>query len=271
MGNKGSVFGPGFSQDETGRHMPGILPDIKKGEREGFFPFFSPRCYRMGIPLHFLIIMVLLLANLSAKCDINVTKLYRGDIIMKQQIKNGQYSLKKAQIKKIIDAAENPRDRIIIELLYYCGLRRAEVVNIQTANIDFQKSTLRVVGKGDKERIVPVPGFLLSDIKFYLAKSRRPYLFPAKKKSRAPLVPMAVNRVLKRAGDAAKIKNPNTRMVGINPHLLRHSAARHLKDSGVSLEAIAQFLGHEKLSITADIYGLLSFDEVLQKVGSVLN
>lgn len=190
---------------------------------------------------------------------------------MKHQMKNGQYQLKHAQVKKLIDAAPNIRDRLIIKLLYYCGLRRSEVVSIQPGDLDTEKKALTVRGKGGKIRIVPVPSDTMAEIKIYLGRTRRPYLFSAKKLRRAPLVKQAVNRIVRAAGEAAGVKNPNPRMVGTNPHLLRHSAARRLKDKGLSLECISNFLGHEKLSITADIYGLMSYDEIMKQVSEVMN
>lgn len=224
----------------------------------------------MGISLYNLPLNYKNIAFSLLYCNFNVTKLNESDIMEKHQIKNGQYSLKPATIKKIINAAENPRDRLIIELLYYCGLRRSEVVSIQISNIDFERKTIIIHGKGNKNRIVPVPEDVISELKFYIGNSRRIWLFPAIKKSRAHLVGVMVNRILKKAGQAAGIVSPNPRMKSINPHLLRHSAARRLKDNGVPLEAIAAFLGHEKVSITADIYGLLSYEDIISSISGVL-
>lgn len=225
----------------------------------------------MTISLLYSFVLVVFIAIKPVKSDINVTKTFYEDIFMKHQIKNGQYQLKHAQIKKMINAAPNIRDRLIIKLLYYCGLRRSEVVSIQPGDLDTEKNSLTVRGKGGKIRVVPVPSDTMAEIKIYLGRTRRPYLFNAKKLRRAPLVKQAVNRIVRAAGEAAQVKNPNPRMVGVNPHLLRHSAARRLKDKGLSLECISNFLGHEKLSITADIYGLMSFDEVMKQVSEVMN
>ena len=189
---------------------------------------------------------------------------------MLHQLKNGQFQLKPSEVKRIINAADNPRDRIIIELLYYCGLRRQEVVKIQPGDIDHDRALLQVRGKGNKIRLVPVPGDVLADIRFFLGRTERPYLFPARKKSRAPLNALMVNHALKRAGEAARVVNPNPRMKNINPHLLRHSAARRLKDSKVPMEAIAAFLGHDNIDFTARTYGLYGMDEICEKVAAVL-
>lgn len=220
----------------------------------------------MPVLSHFPAYLVFFIALETVKSNINVTKTFYGDIMERHQIKNGQFQLKQAEVKKIINAAGSVRDRLIIELLYYCGLRRSEVVQIQPGDLDFEKNSLRVRGKGRKIRIVPVPDDTMAEIKLFLGQSGRPYVFSAVKKRRAHIVPQVVNRILRAAGAAAGVKNPNPRMVGINPHLLRHSAARRLKDKGLSLECISNFLGHEKLSITAEIYGLMSFDDVMSQV-----
>jgi len=214
--------------------------------------------------------LVVFLAIKPIKSNINVTKTFKGNNFMKHQIKNGQYQLKDGQIKKIINAAPSIRDRLIIKLLYYCGLRRSEVVSIQPGDLDMEKNSLKVRGKGSKIRYVPVPPDTMAEIKIYIGRSRRPFLFNAKKLRRSPLVKQAVNRIVRAAGEAAGVKNPNPRMIGVNPHLLRHSAARRLKEKGLSLECISNFLGHDKLSVTADIYGLMSYDEVMKQVSEVM-
>lgn len=207
--------------------------------------------------------------EIKSEKDINVTEKSGRNMMRKSQIKRGQFSLKPLEVSKIINAARNPRDRIIIELLYYCGLRRSEVVAIQPGDLDLKSGRLRVRGKGGKERLVPVPFHVCADIRFYLGSSKRPYLFPAVKKRRAALADVVVNRILAVAARHAGISHPDKRMKAVNPHLLRHSAARRLKAAGVPLEAVGAFLGHEHLSMTADIYGLMSADEVLESVAGV--
>lgn len=189
---------------------------------------------------------------------------------MKSQLKNGQFQLKKSDVERLLSFSNSMRDRLIIELLYFCGLRRSEVVAIQPADMDFTNKTLRVRGKGGKERLVPVPERVLLELKLFCSNSTRPYVFSAVRKRRAPLVPIMVNRACEIAGKRAGIKNPNPKMKNINPHLLRHSMARRLKNKGVPLEAISSFLGHEKLSMTIDTYGLMSSDDILSSVRRVV-
>lgn len=211
-----------------------------------------------------------ILAYRTVKRDNNVIVQRKDDIIMKKQFKPGQFSLKEAAIRRIINQAENPRDRIIISLLYYCGLRRLEAVSIITSDIDYEKRRIRVIGKGDKERIVPVPDDLLSEIRFFIGKSKRNWLFPARRLNREHLIAKEVNRIVRQAAMGARIKNPNPNYRYVNPHLLRHSAARRLKDAGLPLETIGAFLGHSTLQVTADIYGLIGVEDVQDQVSSVL-
>lgn len=188
----------------------------------------------------------------------------------KSQHRNGQFSLKPAQVKTLINAADNPRDRIIFELLYYCGLRRSEVIAIQPGDIDFNASTLQVHGKGNKSRLVPIPEDVRADLLFYCQGQRRAYVFQSKRVKGAPIRPEMINHAMRRAQAACALQNPNPARKYLNPHIMRHSAARELKNKGVSLEVIKEFLGHSTIQTTADIYGLHSVEEVHEKVKSVM-
>lgn len=197
-------------------------------------------------------------------------------MIMKNQQKNGQYQLKEAQIKQLIGGADTPRDRVIMELLYYCGLRRAEVCSLMIRDLNLDNCQVTVIGKGKKRRLVPMPQHTAQDIRFYLGlhhprRSRPVYLFPAKKKPRAHLNPLAINYAVQKASERAKVRNPNPRYKWVTPHLLRHSAARRCKDKGLPLEVIKEFLGHTHIKTTAEHYGLLSTDEILSKVKEAMN
>lgn len=190
---------------------------------------------------------------------------------MKYQQKNGQFALKPKQVEQLIRGAKTYRDKVIIELLYYCALRRAEVCSLRTADIDFSENQMSVVGKGNKRRLVPLAGPVGADLKLYLSGARRMWVFPAKRAKRRPLHPLAVNYILKAASVRAQVANPNPRFRWINPHLLRHSAARRLKAAGMPLEGIKEFLGHENIKTTAEHYGLMDVSEVMERVSEVLS
>ncbi|MBU0743384.1 tyrosine-type recombinase/integrase [bacterium] len=159
------------------------------------------------------------------------------------------------------------RDRAILEVLYGLGLRLAEVVGLDLSDLDFPCERIRVLGKGDKERILPLlgitarrlrehleglldPGVTLSllDGTLTAAAARRP-VFEGRRGRR--IAPRTVQqRVAHHAGKLAGLR-------GISPHALRHSFATHLLDGGAGIRVVQELLGHEHLS-TTQIYTHLS-------------
>ncbi|MFO7982442.1 MAG: tyrosine recombinase XerC [Desulfuromonadales bacterium] len=138
------------------------------------------------------------------------------------------------------------RDRAIWELLYSCGLRISELTALNVADVDFAQALVRVVGKGRKERVVPVGSKALSALQAYLDErsgfeGEEP-LFLNNRSGR--LTPRSIQRNIKKALLQAGIFNEAT------PHTLRHSFATHLLGSGADLRAIQELLGHASLSTT---------------------
>lgn len=143
------------------------------------------------------------------------------------------------------------RDRAIMELFYSAGIRLSELAGLNIEDINFAQGLVKVRGKGNKERIVPVGGPALSSIQRYrerqdeLLKNKMDDdspLFLNKKKCRlsARSVARVVDLVVLRSGIGRKI----------SPHVLRHSFATHMMDAGADLRAIQELLGHESLSTT---------------------
>jgi integrase/recombinase XerD len=156
------------------------------------------------------------------------------------------------------------RDKAIFELLYSCGLRITEAIGLKFINIDFENGLLRVTGKGNKERIVPMGAQATRILKLYLKKSRlvilgsreSEYLFISKKGSM--LNRKSVWRLLKGyVGRTEITKN-------ITPHTLRHSFATHLIENGADLRTVQELLGHIDIS-TTQIYTHLA-QKKLQKI-----
>lgn len=142
------------------------------------------------------------------------------------------------------------RDKTIIEIMYACGLRVSEVLSLKTSNILFIDEVVRVIGKGSKERIVPVAASSLEWVKLYLEKSRNTiakpysedYLFlnwRGRKLSR-----MAIWDIINKYSKMAKIQKK------IHPHIFRHSFATHLLEGGADLRSIQEMLGHADISTT---------------------
>jgi site-specific recombinase XerD len=142
------------------------------------------------------------------------------------------------------------RDRAMLELAYSCGLRCEEIVNLDLGALDFETEQLRVLGKGSKERILPVGEPAQRALERYLARGRpalaedrsEPALFLSKNGRR--LSPSDVARRLSLWIRTAALA------AGVSPHSLRHSFATHLLEGGADLRTIQELLGHSSISTT---------------------
>ena len=136
------------------------------------------------------------------------------------------------------------RDAAILELFYSCGLRISELLALDVKHLDFIGETVRVVGKGSKERIVPIGGPAISAIQRYRQESAVTSgpLFLSTRKRR--ITQQAVDQLLKKYLKRSSIP------FAISPHKLRHSFATHLLDAGADLRSVQALLGHASLSTT---------------------
>ncbi len=144
------------------------------------------------------------------------------------------------------------RDRALLELLYASGLRVSELAGLQRGDVNFDLGLVRCVGKGNKQRLVPVGEEALSALQTYLATRKEDYpaLFPGNK---GPLRRASIWRIIKRYVCQAGITHP------VSPHSLRHSFATHLLERGADLRAIQEMLGHASIA-TTQIYTHVSSD-----------
>jgi integrase/recombinase XerD len=147
------------------------------------------------------------------------------------------------------------RDRGMLELLYATGLRVSELVGLRRGDVNMDLRLLRCVGKGSKERIVPVGRPALRALRAYLDSRRdaSPVLFLGNKGK--PLTRVAFWRIIARYARQAGVQTP------ISPHTLRHSFATHMLDGGADLRAIQELLGHANI-VTTQIYTHISVDRL---------
>jgi integrase/recombinase XerC len=141
------------------------------------------------------------------------------------------------------------RDRTIMELLYSTGLRRAELIQLNLSDLDFSRERIRVMGKGNKERLIPMTLRLQESLREYVQVRNREWgdgagrnLFLTRKGH--PLYPRAVYDLVKKY--LSQVSDSKKQ----SPHVLRHSFATHLVDAGADLHAVKELLGHSSLAAT---------------------
>lgn len=163
------------------------------------------------------------------------------------------------EIESMIEAIdlslpEGHRNRAIIEVMYGCGLRVSETVNLLISQLFFKEGYIRVIGKGDKERLIPIGHTAQNAITLYLEGTRakqkpkkgmEDHLFLNRRGSK--LSREMVFIIIKNLAELAHIKK------NISPHTLRHSFATHLIEGGADLRAVQEMLGHESIT-TTEIY-----------------
>ncbi len=151
------------------------------------------------------------------------------------------------------DGAAGLRDRAILETLYGCGLRVSELVGLDTLDVDIEQGYLRVVGKGDKERMVPLAGMASAALSGYVAAGR-PRLHSRRSMGRATSAVFLSQRGarLSRQSVYAMVRayGEKVGLEGLHPHTLRHSFATHMLEGGADLRALQEMLGHSDISTT---------------------
>lgn len=172
------------------------------------------------------------------------------------------------QILNSIDlsTAEGTRNRAMLETLYSSGLRVSELVELRLSNVFFDIGFLRVLGKGNKERLVPIGGDALKYMKIYLEGYRNKmiikkgfenYVFLNRRG--AGLTRVMIFTIIKNLADGLGLNK------SISPHTFRHSFATHLIEGGADLRAVQEMLGHESIT-TTEIYTHLDRDYLKQVI-----
>ena len=159
------------------------------------------------------------------------------------------------------DDAGATRDRALLELLYSSGLRVSEIVSLDLGSVDLAGSEARVIGKGNKERRVPIGGAAIAALRRYLARraeldtSGSQALFLSVRGARVTV--RSVQRLVKKAGMLGAGRSD------VHPHALRHTCATHMLEGGADLRSIQEMLGHASLA-TTQRYTHVSMDRILR-------
>lgn len=157
------------------------------------------------------------------------------------------------------------RDKALLELFYACGIRVSELINLKISGLYFNEEIIRVLGKGSKERLVPIGSSAINWVTEYLKQSRpllekksksENYVFLNVKRG-TKLSRMGVWKIVDRYAKEAKIEKE------IHPHTFRHSFATHLLEGGADLRAVQEMLGHADIS-TTQIYTHIDRDYIKQ-------
>lgn len=175
-----------------------------------------------------------------------------------------QVPFSKKEILEVMDAIqgddfESVRNRLVIEMLYATGIRRTELLHMKLSDIDFSENVIRILGKRNKERFVPILSTMLTSIHNYLPlrneRAENDYLFVTSKgnKMYETLVYRIINSYFSLA--STKLKK--------SPHILRHSFATHLLNEGANLNSVKELLGHSSLAST-QVYTKNSLESLKQ-------
>ena len=164
------------------------------------------------------------------------------------------------EIEKVFEGFQfihgNDRDKLIIELFYSTGIRRDELLNIKIINIDFDNHLVKILGKRNKERIIPVLPKVSKSILNYISKySPVEYLFESKKSKQ--LSSSTGYRIINKYFRAVSSK------VKVSPHVLRHTFATHMLNNGADINTIKEILGHSSLSST-QIYTKIKLPKIVK-------
>jgi integrase/recombinase XerD len=147
------------------------------------------------------------------------------------------------EIKKMINNTSNIKHKLIIKLLYGCGLRVSEIVNLNSDDLNFEENLIKIrLAKGKKDRFVKIPTSLKEDLRNYVRINGSNILFPSNRCRK--LTKDTIQKIVRNAAKKAGIKKR------VYPHLLRHSFATHLLEQGTDLKIIQKLLGHSDIKTT---------------------
>ncbi len=183
--------------------------------------------------------------------QINQSPLYKHQALKIQKKVNVPFSQKEIieVLQSFNDAEgfESVRDKLLIELLYTTGMRRSELIGLKNTSIDLSQSIVKVVGKRNKERQIPLLNSVIKSIETYRVEkmkinSKEDYFFITNKGNK--MYPTLVYRIINEYFSKVSLK------VKKSPHVIRHSFATHLLNEGADLNSVKELLGHSSLAST---------------------
>jgi len=147
------------------------------------------------------------------------------------------------EIRKMIDVTTNIKHKLIIKLLYGCGLRVSEIVSLKKKDINFEEGIIKIsLAKGKKDRFVKLPESVKKELESYCNLIGSELIFESNRGGK--LTKKTIGKIIENAGEKADIKKR------VYPHLLRHSFATHLLENGTDLRIIQKLLGHASIKTT---------------------
>jgi len=173
----------------------------------------------------------------------------------------GETRLRKAltieELEIVRESCTNPRDRALVEFLYATGCRLDEVVGLKKSDINFDTLSLKVIGKGNKERVVYISAKTKIHLKKYFAwrKDDTDYLFTTERKPYRPLQHRSIQKIVGDIGEHAGISKK------LHPHLFRHTLATLMLNNGADIVTVQNILGHENIG-TTEHYAKMSKENV---------
>ncbi|MFS3130328.1 site-specific tyrosine recombinase XerD [Nocardioides sp. Bht2] len=173
-----------------------------------------------------------------------------------------------SDVEAILEAAGSPetllsrRDRALLELLYGTGARISEAVGLDVDDIDLEHGTVKLHGKGGKERLVPIGSYARDAVAAYLTSSR-PELVTVKTPGGALFLNARGGRLSRQSAWTVLVKSADRAGVtrDVSPHTLRHSFATHLLDGGADVRVVQELLGHASVT-TTQVYTLVTVDNL---------
>ncbi len=176
-----------------------------------------------------------------------------------------------SELLSLVDGIEPParRDKAILEILYGTGARISEVVSLSISDLDLSENLLKVLGKGNKERIVPLGRYAERALVDWLSPEGRGMFEPERWASRDDSEALFLNRRgrrLSRQGGWGIVKKYGSKLglgARLSPHTLRHSCATHMLEHGADIRTVQELLGHASIS-TTQIYTKVSRDQLIE-------